>query len=231
MLREIPVGALPPGEDTPPAAPPPPVPPEPALSRVIAGSAPAVTAGFWRRFGALATDFIIIMIVLSTFGLQSCGPRAGWNTTDHYDGKDLTIKDVSLSRDGITVKDSGGQVITLDKDGVSAKNYTRTQTRSKGFDTGLGARSRKVLPIKMLLWGLYCGVLIWRFGATPGMKIMKLKLVDFPGGGPLPMDKAFLRAFFSLVSLFLFLGYLWAILEKDRRTWHDIIAGTKVVKI
>ncbi|OGS48957.1 MAG: hypothetical protein A3J79_11970 [Elusimicrobia bacterium RIFOXYB2_FULL_62_6] len=62
------------------------------------------------------------------------------------------------------------------------------------------------------------------------MKIMNLKLADFATGGPAAADKVFLRAFFSLVSLFMLLGYIWALWEKDHRTWHDIIAGTKVVR-
>ena len=83
----------------------------------------------------------------------------------------------------------------------------------------------------MLLWAFYGGLLIWRFGATPGKMILKLRVVDFTMGEKIGADKAFLRAFFSLVSLFMLLGYAWAIWEKDKRTWHDIIAGTKSVRV
>ena len=84
----------------------------------------------------------------------------------------------------------------------------------------------------MLLWALYCGIFMWRFTVTPGMKILKLKTVDFSSGGPVSADKSFLRAFFSLVSLgACLLGYAWAIWEKDGRTWHDLIAGTKTIKV
>lgn len=32
-------------------------------------------------------------------------------------------------------------------------------------------------------------------------------------------------------ALVLYLGYLWAIFDKDRQSWHDKIAGTVVVKV
>ena len=83
----------------------------------------------------------------------------------------------------------------------------------------------------MLLWALYGAVMIWRFGATPGKMILKLKVTDAATGANPAADKAFLRAFFSLVSLTGLLGYAWALWEKEGRTWHDIIAQTRVIKI
>ncbi|MBI4676683.1 MAG: RDD family protein [Elusimicrobia bacterium] len=42
---------------------------------------------------------------------------------------------------------------------------------------------------------------------------------------------ALTRAIISLVSGYgLSLGYLWAFWEKDRRGWHDLLAGTVVVR-
>jgi uncharacterized RDD family membrane protein YckC len=41
-----------------------------------------------------------------------------------------------------------------------------------------------------------------------------------------------MRAGFSLLSGYaLFVGYLWALWEPQRRTWHDLIAGTRVVPV
>jgi uncharacterized RDD family membrane protein YckC len=59
---------------------------------------------------------------------------------------------------------------------------------------------------------------------------MKLKVVDFATGGAVPADRLFLRAVTSLLSLFGMLGYAWALWERSRRTWHDILAGTRIVK-
>ncbi|PJA16532.1 MAG: hypothetical protein COX65_02365 [Elusimicrobia bacterium CG_4_10_14_0_2_um_filter_56_8] len=194
-------------------------------------------AGFWRRLGSLLTDVVILLIVLNTFGLHSCGPKAKWSTKDKFGSKEMTIQDVNINAKGITLKGNNGGIITLTKEemakekaGESNQRYTRTKTSTAGFDAGSANNNTKNAPLKILLWALYCGVALWRFAASPGMKIFKLKAVDFTTGGPLAADKAFLRAFFSLVSLFLLLGYAWAIWEKDKRTWHDIIAGTRVVK-
>lgn len=230
VLRETPVGAQPLGTaDETDAAPLPAAAPAVQPAPVL-----AVPAGFWRRFGSLLADVVIIMIILGTFGLGSCGPRADWTTKDNIDGAEFTVKKVRISEKGVLVQGNEGQAVKLDSNGItlpaSHKKLTRTKTRAAGFDTGFGSGEKKMVPLKMLLWTLYCGILVWRFGATAGMKIFKLKAVDFATGAPLPADKAFLRAFFSLVSLFLFLGYIWAIWERDKRTWHDIIAGSRIVQ-
>ncbi len=190
-------------------------------------------AGFWRRFSALMLDVAIVLIVLNTFGLQSCGPHGRWNIKERRGAEETEIKDVNISANGVTIKGGGGQTIRLNKDGIekTGGKIRREERRDFGFDTGLGEEDKKYVPLKMLLWALYSGIFLWRFAVTPGMRIMKLKLVEFPAGGPVPADKAFLRAFFSLVSCFAALGYIWAVWEKDRRTWHDIIAGTRVIKL
>jgi class 3 adenylate cyclase len=106
----------------------------------------------------------------------------------------------------------------------------QTVTETKEIDLTGDENRGKGVPVKMLLWALYGALLIWRFGATPGKMILKLKVVDTATGEKPGADKAFLRAFFSLVSLTSLLGYAWALWEKDGRTWHDMIAGTRVLK-
>ena len=229
VLRETPVGAQPQGEAQGAV---------PQGARLPAASNTPVAAGFWRRLGSLLADVTILLIVLNTFGLQSCGPQAKWETRDHYGAKEATVKKLEIQPGSLTLKGTEGKTVTLTleeaakKDGDGAKpKYTLSETRTIGLNTGLDEARTRQVPLKMLLWALYAAVLLWRFGATPGMKIFKLKVVDFAAGGPLPADRAFLRAFFSLVSLFALLGYIWAIWEKDGRTWHDIIAGARIVKI
>ncbi len=228
VLRETPVGAQPPGEAQ--SA----VPPESALPAAAAANARTAAAGFWRRLGSLLADVAIILIILNTFGLQSCG-SARWERKDKIGSQEFAVDNVRLNQDGVTINGKKGEVLTLGKDGAEMKDPAHpekkwTRDESSELRLGPGEEGKKHIPLKMLLWALYGAVLIWRFGATPGMKILKLKAVDFASGGPLTADKAFLRAFFSLVSLFCLLGYIWALWEKDGRTWHDIIAGTRVIK-
>lgn len=89
----------------------------------------------------------------------------------------------------------------------------------------------KHLPGKLfvvLFWAIYQTVFVKRKGATPGMLIMKLRLIDLATG--VAPKRAFWRGILSVVSLLpAGLGYFWALWEKDHRTWHDLLTGTQVV--
>lgn len=141
---------------------------------------------------------------------------------------------------GVFVKgENGAALYVSEKNGVltaqpahpggrTAERMTVTNSKKIGF---AGPESKAGgIPFKMLLWALYGGVMLWRFGATAGMMVLKLRAVDAATGGSLAPDKAFLRAFFSLVSLSAAgLGYAWALWQADRLTWHDLIAGSKII--
>lgn len=89
----------------------------------------------------------------------------------------------------------------------------------------------KDLPGKLfvvLFWAIYQTVFIKRKGATPGMMIMKLRLIDLATG--VPPKRSFWRGILSVASLLpAGLGYFWALWEKDHRTWHDLLTGTQIV--
>lgn len=72
---------------------------------------------------------------------------------------------------------------------------------------------------------------IYKFSATPGKKIMGIKVVDVDGS-KLTWKQAFIREVFGkgLSGLVWNLGYLWAIWDKNQQTWHDKMAHTIVVK-
>lgn len=68
-------------------------------------------------------------------------------------------------------------------------------------------------------------------GATPGMRIFNLKVVRDRDGGPLGWSEAFLRLVgFWISSLVFYLGFAWILIDKRRRGWHDLIAGTVMVQ-
>lgn len=70
-----------------------------------------------------------------------------------------------------------------------------------------------------------------RGGATPGMKMFNLMVVRDSDGGPITGGQAVLRLVGYWVSGFvLYLGYIWVFVDKRRRGWHDLIAGTIVVQ-
>ncbi len=66
-------------------------------------------------------------------------------------------------------------------------------------------------------------------GKTPGMALVGLKVVE-RDGSPLQPRAAFVRVLAMPLSFVLFgLGLAWAFFDRERRTLHDIIAGTVVV--
>ncbi|MEL6308355.1 MAG: RDD family protein [Chloroflexota bacterium] len=84
--------------------------------------------------------------------------------------------------------------------------------------------------------GLVVGVLYnWYFwtrqdGQTPGKRMMGLRVIKADGSQLSDVD-ALIRALGYYVSGLVFsLGYIWALFDDQSRTWHDIMAGTRVVK-
>lgn len=85
-----------------------------------------------------------------------------------------------------------------------------------------------------LLWavsGLYA-VLSWRRGGqTLGMRPWRLRVVSADGGG-VSWRQAILRYLAASLSLALFgLGFLAALFDGERRTWHDRLSGTLLVRL
>lgn len=96
------------------------------------------------------------------------------------------------------------------------------------------------------LWAFY-NVTMWTFsGATLGKKATKIKIVAADQKPPSLLRSLVRFAIFSVAPtifilgciqpLFFFVlpafltGYLWAAWEKKKRAWHDLIAGTEVIK-
>lgn len=82
-----------------------------------------------------------------------------------------------------------------------------------------------LLLVTFLFWAGF-----WTHGGqTLGMRAWRLKLVG-DTGGPISWRQAvgrFLAAFVSLAPLGL--GYLWILIDPQRRAWHDRLSGTWVV--
>lgn len=96
---------------------------------------------------------------------------------------------------------------------------------SQGFSPTLTLASLVVSFIYfVLLWVNYNG-------QTIGKRIFGIKIIAIDNQ-PLGYTKAILRwigYYLSMVPFFL--GFLWIIWDKEKRGWHDKIAGTKVIVI
>ena len=83
------------------------------------------------------------------------------------------------------------------------------------------------------------GYLLARHGQTIGKRLLGMRIVSVRDGQTLPLWKVlFLRHLsIGLVSLIPFIGYLLAIanplliFRKDRRCFHDHLAGSKVIRV
>lgn len=87
-----------------------------------------------------------------------------------------------------------------------------------------------LLIIYPILFPLISIIFISNFGGTPGKLIAGLEIVD-DKGGKISYFRAFFRNYVGYIisgSLF-FLGYIWIAIDKERRGWHDMIAGTYVI--
>ena len=88
-----------------------------------------------------------------------------------------------------------------------------------------------VQALVLLLTAAYFVVSWLRGGQTVGMRPWRLRVVRADG---LPVDwrHAVLRFVVALVSLGAFgLGFVWCLVDGERRAWHDIAAGTLLVRL
>lgn len=70
-----------------------------------------------------------------------------------------------------------------------------------------------------------------RGGQTPGMKLFRLYVVRDADGGPISAGQAILRLIgYWINGIVLYIGFIWVFIDARRRGWHDLIAGTVVIK-
>ena len=70
-----------------------------------------------------------------------------------------------------------------------------------------------------------------RGGSTPGMRLFGLVVVRDIDGAPIGWGTALLRLVgWYVSSLVLYIGFIWIFVDKRRRGWHDLIAGTVVIR-
>jgi uncharacterized RDD family membrane protein YckC len=68
-------------------------------------------------------------------------------------------------------------------------------------------------------------------GQTLGQAALGVRIIDAEGNAP-GYPRALGRVLASYISAIpLGLGYLWAAFHPQKRTWHDSIAGTWVVRV
>lgn len=67
-------------------------------------------------------------------------------------------------------------------------------------------------------------------GQTLGMKTWKFKIISVNGTN-VNWVNAFIRFTFAIVSWLPFgLGYIWSMFDTKKRTWHDIVSKTQLIR-
>ena len=66
---------------------------------------------------------------------------------------------------------------------------------------------------------------------TPGRRLLGIRVVN-ESGDPISFWRGILRGIIgkTVSGIFLYLGFIWAAFDREKRGWHDKIAGTYVVR-
>jgi uncharacterized RDD family membrane protein YckC len=85
----------------------------------------------------------------------------------------------------------------------------------------------------ILLAGTVCyeAFFVSRSGATPGKKVLSLKVV-MPDGGPVSLGRAFGRYFAKILSSIpLYFGFIMIGFDTEKRGLHDYVCNTRVIRV
>lgn len=66
-------------------------------------------------------------------------------------------------------------------------------------------------------------------GQTPGKRMMNVRIIKADGSPINGIDVLVRYLGYTVSSLFLGLGYIWAVFDGNNQAWHDKLAGTYVV--
>ncbi len=83
-----------------------------------------------------------------------------------------------------------------------------------------------LMIVSVMMWAAYEFLFTVYTGATPGLRLTRLRLVRFDGS-PVSRGRRRWRVLASYLSAFaLGLGYLWSVLDEDGLCWHDRMTRT-----
>ncbi|MCE2927702.1 MAG: RDD family protein [Rickettsiales bacterium] len=164
-------------------------------------------AGFNRRMLAATIDSVLALIILAPF-------------VDYFMAQYALLPplDWSVVKERITPGMSGAEVNQLMVQYVIDSGYAK-----QWF-----SNTMTQFTILALITGL-----CWRlWGATPGKKILRMKVVDAKTEALLTDWQVIARLFGYVIStLFFCIGFFWMGLDKRKQAWHDKLAHSIVIMV
>ena len=89
----------------------------------------------------------------------------------------------------------------------------------------------RILLFNFAFQFIYFTGFIYTKGATPGKSALGMKVVDEHTGRTVSLSSAIIRYFgYILSAIPLDLGFLWIAFSPNKRGWHDLMAGTVVIR-
>jgi uncharacterized RDD family membrane protein YckC len=67
-------------------------------------------------------------------------------------------------------------------------------------------------------------------GQTPGKRMVGIRIIKTDGSRITSTDALIRATGYFLNTMILSIGWLWALFDEQKRGWHDMLAGTVVVK-
>jgi uncharacterized RDD family membrane protein YckC len=101
-----------------------------------------------------------------------------------------------------------------------------------GGNTGGGTAVKGLVNVFGTLLGAAYGIIFhWLWGQTLGKMALQIKVVRMDGG-PLTFGQAAGRYFATFLSaIILCIGFIMAGIRTDKRALHDLLAGTRVIRL
>ncbi len=98
-------------------------------------------------------------------------------------------------------------------------------------DGGVGSHKLLAWSYILLLLGGIVTIFYIKTGQTPGLKAYDLKVIDNQTGEKPGFILSILRFLFFNLTLLSIFGLFISIFRKDKRSLHDLLSGTSIVKI
>jgi uncharacterized RDD family membrane protein YckC len=114
--------------------------------------------------------------------------------------------------------------------GVGADG-TLTESEVAVIGVGIFAAIMFLVVMTLVVTVLYF-VLFWvKRGGTLGQTLLGMRIAREADGAPIGWGTAIVRYVMMLISFWIFyLGVIWVAFEPRKRGWHDMVAGTVVVR-